>query len=80
MARDIEYAATAVKTAILEKFGRTTELEDLNVTANERTITVQQGGRTAEGTRDDLLAAVRKADNYQTLWQHLLVLSLDARS
>ena len=71
MARDIDYAATAVKKAITEKFGRQTELQDLAVTANERTISVEHGGRSAEGTRDDLLAAVRAADSYERLWEVL---------
>ena len=61
MARDIDYAATAVKTAIVEKFGRHNDLAELAVTAKERTISVQHAGREAEGTRDDLLAAVRRA-------------------
>jgi hypothetical protein len=71
MARDIDYAATAVKTAIVEKFGRKTELAELDVTAGERTILVQHAGRTAEGSRDDLLAAVRAADSYESLWEFL---------
>ena len=73
MPRDIDYAATAVKTAIVEKFGRKSELQDLDVTANERTISIQHEGRTAEGTRDDLLAAVRAADSYESLWEWLPV-------
>jgi len=71
MARDIDYAATAVKAAIVEKFGRKSELQDLDVTANERTISIQHGGRAAEGTRDDLLAAVRAAGSYESLWEEL---------
>jgi hypothetical protein len=71
MLRDIDYAATAVKTAITEKFGRQCELQDLRVTANEKTISVDHEGRTAEGTRDALLAAVRKAQDYTQLWQVL---------
>lgn len=73
MARDIDYAATAVKAAIVEKFGRKSELQDLDVTAGERTISIQHDGRTAEGTRDDLLAAVRAADSYESLWEWLPV-------
>lgn len=69
MARDIDYAAVTVKTAIVEKFGRKTTLTDLTVTANERTLSVQDGEQMAEGTRDDLLAAVRKAETYEQLWQ-----------
>ena len=69
MARDIDYAATAVRTAIVEKFGRANALDDLQVTAGEKTIRVVHGKRVAEGTRDDLLAALRKADTYENLWQ-----------
>ena len=71
MARDIDYAATAVKTAIVEKFGRQNDLAELAVTAKERTIVVQHAGREAEGTRDNLLAAVRRAGDYDGLWQEL---------
>ncbi len=71
MARDIEYAAIAVKTAIVEKFGRKAELANLTVTANEKTISVRDGDFVAEGTRDRLLAGVRQADSYEELWQRL---------
>jgi hypothetical protein len=71
MARDIDYAAIACKTAIVEKFGRQTELQDLNLVANERTISIHHGDRVAEGTRDDILAAVRAADSYESLWAGL---------
>ena len=71
MARDIDYAAVAVRTAIEEKFSRKIELQELEITANERTITVRHGERQAEGTRDDLLAAVRKAETYEELWEVL---------
>ena len=43
MQRDIDYAATAVRTAIVEKFGRKNELAALDVNAGERTITVRDG-------------------------------------
>jgi hypothetical protein len=69
VARDIDYAAAAVSRAIVEKFGRKAELDDLQVIAKERTITVGHGDRVAEGTRDDLLAAVRNAADYDQLWQ-----------
>lgn len=69
MARDIDYAAAAVKAAIVEKFGRTNELRELKVTPHENTITVQDGGQRLEGTRDQLLAALRKADSYERLWE-----------
>lgn len=71
MTRDIDYAAIAVKKAIVEKFSRTNDLQDLSVCANEKTISVQQGEHAAEGTRDQLLAAVRKADSYDSLWRLL---------
>jgi hypothetical protein len=69
MLRDIDYAATAVKNAIVEKFGRQVDLENLQVTANERTISVQVGDHIAEGTRDSLLCGLRKADTYDNFWQ-----------
>jgi hypothetical protein len=71
MLRDIDYAATAVKTAILEKFGRQHPLQDLRVTAKDKTISVEHEGHVAEGTRDDLLAGVRKAKDYDQLWKVL---------
>jgi hypothetical protein len=71
MARDIDYAAIAVKTAIVEKFGRTTDLQRLDVKAKERTIAIGDGAHTAEGSRDDLLAAVRAAESYLALWKSL---------
>ncbi len=69
MARDIDYAAIAVTNAITEKFGRANDLKDLQVTANDRTITLRDGQRTAEGTRDDLLAAIRAAETYDQVWE-----------
>jgi hypothetical protein len=71
MLRDIDYAATAVKTAIIEKFGRQHPLQDLRVTAKDKTISVEHEGHVAEGTRDDLLAGVRKAKDYAQLWEVL---------
>ncbi len=71
MARDIDYAAIAVHTALVEKFGRKNDLEQVEVTANESTITVRDGQHAAEGTRDNLLAAVRAADSYAKLWEIL---------
>jgi len=69
--RDIDYAAVAVKKAILEKFGRQNELDALEVIAHESAISIQHNGQVAEGTRDNLLAAVRKADSYASLWDVL---------
>lgn len=71
MARDIDYAAIAVKNAIADKFGRSNELQDLDVTAGERTIVIRHAGQAAEGSRDDLLAVVRGADTYDQLWETL---------
>ena len=68
--RDIDYAAAAVKRAIVEKFSDV-ELQNLQVMAGEQTIYVEHDGRNAEGTRDDLLAAVRKATSYADLWEVL---------
>ncbi|HLA84279.1 MAG TPA: hypothetical protein VJL29_05765 [Thermoguttaceae bacterium] len=68
--RDIDYAAAAVQKAIVQKFNDGS-LESLQVMAGERTIYVEDGGRNAEGTRDDLLAAVRKATDYADLWKVL---------
>lgn len=69
MLRDIDYAATAVQRAIVEKFGRRDDVQHLRVTANENTISLDHAGRSGEGTRDALLAAVRKADSYEQLWK-----------
>ena len=79
MARDIDYAATAVKSAIVEKFGRATDLQRMDVVANEKTISVSHEGRTAEGTRDALLAAVRAANSYDELWELVPTSSKTAR-
>ncbi len=68
--RDIDYAAAAVKKAILEKFSDI-ELESLQVMAGERTIYVEHDGQSAEGVRGVLLAAVRKATSYADLWEVL---------
>jgi hypothetical protein len=72
VARDIDYAATAVKKAVVEKYGKAIDLNDLDVIANERTISVRHEGRAADGTRPDLLAAVRDADDYAGMWAILL--------
>jgi hypothetical protein len=69
MARDIDYAAIAVTNAISEKFGRANDLKDLEVIANDRTITVRHDKQVTEGTRDDLLAAVRAAETFDQFWQ-----------
>ncbi|HEV3138496.1 MAG TPA: hypothetical protein VGZ26_11345, partial [Pirellulales bacterium] len=51
--------------------GRTSELQSLDVTANDRTIIVRDVEHMSNGTRDDLLAAVRAADSYARLWELL---------
>ena len=73
MLHDIDYAARAVNAAIVEKFGRSEKLDALEVVANERTLSVLDGERLAEGTRDNLLAMIRKSDSYKNLWQTLMV-------
>jgi len=64
MLRDIDYGALAVRKQIEEKFGRQEELADLDVRAEETTIVVEHGKRRLVGTRDNLLAALRKATTY----------------
>lgn len=68
MSRDIDYAAIAVQNAIAEKFGRREDLSHLAVQAGDRTITVRDGQRRIEGTRDQLLAAIRATQSYDGLW------------
>jgi hypothetical protein len=67
--RDIDYAAIAVKNAIVEKFGRQNDLTGLVVTAGQRTIELRQGELLVANTRDELLALVRKAATYAQVWQ-----------
>jgi hypothetical protein len=69
MSRDIDFAALAVKGAIVEKFGRKRELNDLTATGNLTTITVRDGQFAIEGTRDQLLTLVRKTETYEQLWE-----------
>jgi len=71
MARDIDYAATAVKRLIEEKFGRAEDLAHLTVTAHENTIELRDREHLADGTRDDLLDALRKSGSYADMWQLL---------
>lgn len=68
MARDIDYAAAAVKKSLLEKYGEQNDLSSLEVEALEKTIAIQDGERRTEGTRDRLLGYVRDAANYQQFW------------
>jgi hypothetical protein len=71
MARDIDYAATAVNRAIVEKFGSANDLQSLTVTALESTIEVRDGEHVADGTRDNLLDCLRKSASYADLWRLL---------
>ena len=68
MARDIDYAAIAVKRAVLEKYAAGDNLDDLAVDANDRFITVSCGQHRVVGTRDDLMMAVRKATTLEEFW------------
>lgn len=68
--RDIDYAAVTVKKGIIEKF-KDTALGDLQTVAGERTISIHHAGRNAEGSRSDLLNAVREAGSYDELWDVL---------
>jgi hypothetical protein len=77
MADPTDYQAVAVKRAVVEKFGRQNELQDFHAISTDRTIALRDGDRVAKGTRDDLLAAVRKATSYDDLWE---VLRKDGRS
>ncbi len=70
MARDIEHAAIAVKKAIVEKF-YANQLQELQAIAGDKMIAIRHEGRHAEGTRDNLLAAVRKSTSYDGLWEVL---------
>ncbi len=69
MLRDIDYAALAVRKQIGEKFGRQHDLGELEVLASETTIVVQDGEQRIADTRDNLLAAVRRAKKYHDLYE-----------
>ena len=69
MARDIDYAATAVRgSSIIEKFRIQEELEAMQAIAGDKTIAIHHHGRIAEGSRDDLLSIVRSATSYDDFW------------
>ncbi len=70
MARDIDYAAVAVRASIVEKF-RSEELQAMQAIAGDTKIGIHHQGRIAEGTRDDLLAIVRGATSYSNFWELL---------
>jgi hypothetical protein len=59
--RTIDYAAQAVRTALLDKFGRQIRTEDLEVEALDNAIRITFAGRKIEGTRDELMSAIRRA-------------------
>lgn len=68
MSRDIDHAAIAVKKAVGDKFARQVNLEGLEVQVQDRTIRLSCGGRAVEGTRDELMTAIRMAENFDQLW------------
>lgn len=68
--RDIDYAAVAVKKAIEEKFGAQNELGALRVVAGDSSIAIQDGDRLAEGTRDQVLIALRASATYAEFWEN----------
>jgi hypothetical protein len=70
MASDLEHAAIAVRRAIVEKFWKS-PTEDLQVTAADRFLSIQHEGNRALGTRDDLLASLRKATSLENFWEVL---------
>jgi hypothetical protein len=71
MARDIDYAAAAINRAVLEKFGRTNDLQHLKITAKESTIAVSDNTYAAEGTRHDFMDALRDCTSYPDFWRLL---------
>jgi hypothetical protein len=67
--RDIDYGAVAVKNAIVERYGRTASVANLHVEAKETSILVEDGEQVVEGTRDNLLIALRKSGSYENFWE-----------
>lgn len=80
MARDIDYAAAAVNRAVnravVEKFGRTNDLQHVKITAKESTIAVCDNTYAVEATRHDLMDALRDCTSYPDFWR---LLSLQRR-
>jgi hypothetical protein len=66
--RDIDYAAIAVESALREKYGRHNDLAALKVTAGANTLSIIDGERVLEGSRDNLLARIRASGTYAELW------------
>lgn len=69
MMRDIEYAALAVRRQIVEKFGAQEDLTTLTVQAAETVILVDDGKQHIEGTRDNLLAWLRRSNSYRAFFE-----------
>lgn len=69
MQRDIDYAAAAVRRAILERFPEETSEETLAVHALEATILIEDRGMRAEGTRDELITRIRKVPTLDKFWE-----------
>jgi len=74
MSPPIDYQANAVKKAIVDKFfpgqGDSAELEAVS---SGRIISLKDDKHSAQGTRDDILAAVRAATSYSNLWEILFI-------
>lgn len=65
--RTIDYAARAVQAAILDKYRIAPDTSDLRVEALDDTIRVAASGRDIQGTRDELMAAIRQAASLDEL-------------
>jgi hypothetical protein len=74
MVPPIDYPANAVKKAILDKFfpGQADSVT-LEAISEGKIIHLKHENRTADGTRDDILAAVRAATSYTNLWEILFI-------
>lgn len=74
MGPPIDYAANAVKKAIVAKFfpGQD-DVPELEAVSSGKIISLKHEKRTAQGTRDDILAAVRAATGYANLWEILFI-------
>ncbi|MFO0913005.1 MAG: hypothetical protein U0795_08605 [Pirellulales bacterium] len=67
--RTIDYAARAVQAAIVDKYRIELDTSDLRVEALDDTIRVAASGRDIQGTRDELMAAIRQAASLDELLQ-----------
>ncbi len=61
--KDIDYAARAVLAAMRQKFGDRHDLSTLSVEPRNDGIRVAFADQSVEGTRDDLMIAIRKASD-----------------